>query len=359
MLLSGCAKESNKEREEYIRVYKTADCCVPLERDWVSVEGGSVTYYIKSNVPFNAKWQNGGAAWMQADEPKSLGENTYSIRLTAEPVSARKEDLDASTGIYSKRSGVLMLNSPGRFLGKYLVVDQGFDNRVISDFSWLYGTEDPNSSARDIPYFRWTPAQKGRGFHTADTIRVFSKAGYVRLGDENAGKTEFISPRVSAAFPDDSLLVVSFKAKVKSGEDIPDYTGGTEPILPMSLHLPGKRDAAAKPKLSVEVLGGGVIRDFESDGGTVITFDDIPTYDRESAGFPDNMFDGGEYIVFISGTESNMISVNTSIRLVAEGASIFLDDLCIYHASPTLDEDLFKTGKTSGKDKIIGGNSHE
>ena len=44
-------KNPNAERSDFIRVYENRDSDLPLDRTWVSVKGGTYTYYIISAPP--------------------------------------------------------------------------------------------------------------------------------------------------------------------------------------------------------------------------------------------------------------------------------------------------------------------
>lgn len=371
LLFVSCKRtDPNAERGEYIRVYDSAASEVPLDRAWVSVNGGTVTYYVRSNVPFSAKWQSSDDTWASIGQPKDLGGGLWSIDLTAKPVWTRTlRTVDGvPTGTYTRRYGVLMLTCQEKFLGKYFVVEQGFENRIACDFSWLHGSLEPNATYNDMPMSRWTVAQLNRGF-TSTIIDgepeawVFSKEGYLKLGNDHGAGADLITPR-TADFQYDTLLVVSFKAVAQSGAVLPDFNGGTEPIVPMRKIAPRSDAPAEGNLLKVEVTGGGCIRDAVGERGTSISFQ-LPSYDSSSPSFPADMFSSGAFLVFIEGTQSNPITVNTAIRFVAgemKGSDdgvcnrVFLDDVFVYRIDQLLDEDLFGlNGGKSGKDIICGG----
>lgn len=365
------------ERTDYIRVYSTADSDIPLDRVWASVKGGTTTYYIRSNVDFSAQWQSEDMSWARIASPQKLGEGLWSIDVTIQPVRERSyahAEGAPATGLYTKRYGVLMLTCPSQNLGKYLVIEQGLESRIACNFSWLYGSEDPNATYDEVPMSRWTTAQQNQGFSSTlidgeTDAWVFSKEGYVKLGNDHGAGADLITPRTSN-FQFDTLLVVSFKAVVQNGDVLPDFTGGTEPIVPMSriARLSEEGTVADNNTLTIEVTGGGCIRDLVQTGGTSLSLE-LPTYDRESALFPSDMFSRGSFLVFIEGTESNPITVNTAIRFIAgsmkgsdEGSCnrVFLDDIFVYRQDLLLDEDLFiLNGKKSGKDIICGGTADD
>ncbi len=377
--LVSCGKtDRNAERNDYIRVYADPqDQETPLDRVWVSVKGGTYTYYIRSNVSFTAKWQSEEDSWAEIGEPKSLGDGLWSIDVTVQPVSTRrKRTVDGvPSGTYTRRYGVLMLTCPERFLGKYLVIEQGLETRIACDFSWMYGSVEPNATFGDVLMSHWTAAQKNLGYSSTliegeEEVWVYGKEGYIKLGNDRGAGADFITPH-NYDFQYDTLLVVSFKAVVQNGDILPDYTGGTEPIVPMS---PARAPRRAEGKtvddnsLTVEVSGGGYIRDFVGTGGTSLQLQ-LPTYDMESARYPYDIFDGASFLVFIEGTDSNPITVDTSIRIIAgdmkvSGGDIcnrvFLDDLFVYRQDLLLDEDMFiANGGKSGRDIISGGQSND
>lgn len=377
LCLLSCRKaDDNADRGDYIRIYESESSELPLDRTWVSVKGGNYTYFIRSSVPFSAKWESEEAGWASIDAPKKISDGLWSIVLKVQNVAGRSYAHTADKpvpGLYSKRYGVLMLSCPEQYLGKFLVVEQGLENRIACDFSWLYGSADPNASYNDLPMSRWTAAQQNQGFRSTlipgeEDAWVYSKEGYVKLGNDKGAGADLITPRTSD-FQFDTLLVVSFCAVAQSGDALPDYSGGTEPIVPMNLlgrHRAGD-DGKDNNSLSVEVSGGGYIRDLVKTGGTSISFP-LPYYDRSSDSFPGDMFKGGRYLVFIEGTDANPISVNTAIRFVAGGMKgsddgvcnrVFMDDIFVYRANQLLDEDLFVLNGGSGLDKISGGKADE
>lgn len=370
-------KDSNRERKEYIRVYASADSDEPLDRTWVSVEGGIHTYYIQSNVSFTADWQSEESSWASISNPKMIKEGLWSIDVSVKPIKERSSSLSGNAnpvGAYTRRYGVLILQSPERYLGKYLVIEQGLESRIACNFSWLYGSVNPNATYNDVLMADWTTAQKNQGYTSTliegeENVWVYSKEGYVKLGNDHGAGADFFTPH-TAAFQNDTLLVLSFKAVVQNGDVLPDYMGGTEPIVPMqrTAQKVQTADITDNNSLTVEVTGGGLIRDFVSTGGKSITFE-LPTYNKESESFPADMFDGGSFLVFIEGTEENPITVNTTIRFIAgsmkgsdEGPCnrVFLDDVFVYRQDLLLDEDLFLlNGGKSGADKIRGGKVNE
>ncbi len=373
--LISCGKENrNAERSDYIRVYADArNTDTQLDTSCVSVKGGTYTYYIRSNVSFTAKWQSEDNTWASISDPKSLGDGLWSIDVTVQPVSSRRYRTvnGVPTGLYTRRYGVLMLTCEEQFLGKYLVIQQGLDPRITCDFSWMYGSLEPNATFGDVLMNHWTAAQKNLGYTSTliegeEDAWVYGKEGYIKLGNDRGAGADFITPHTSD-FQYDTLLVVSFKAVVQNGDILPDYTGGTEPIVPMS--RPQKRSNPADLNIfTVEVTGGGYIRDFVNIRGTSVQMP-IPTYDMDSPNYPYDIFEGHSFLVFIEGTDSNPITVDTAIRFIAgdmKGSDdgrcsrVFLDDIFVYRQDLLLDEDLFlANGSRSGRDIICGGPADE
>ena len=365
------AMQSGPERAEYIRVYDSADSELPIDSTWVSVKGGTLTYYIRSNVAFDAKWQNEGKVWARIQQPKKLSDDLWSISLTADPISERVYSSTSTEGLYTYRYGVLMLTATSMQLGKYFVVEQGYVNRVACDFSWLFGSADPNAAYNDVVMDRWTVAQQSQGFTSTpipgqEHAWVFSKEGYIRLGNDKGYGADLMTPH-TAAFQEDSLLILSFRAVSQNGANLPDFTGGTEPIVPMKALQATKAGEGSEEvddnHLRVEISGGGFIRDKIDEKGTSLDFA-LSTYNRESPGFPADMFKDGRYMVFLAGTQNNPINVNTTIRFVAGNLSetaaqtnnrVFIDDIFIYRLDPKKSEDPFLLyGSRSGKDKLMG-----
>lgn len=374
--ISACRKvDPNSERSDFIRVYASRAADVPLDRTCVSVKGGTYTYYIHSSVPFTAQWQSEDPSWAGIGQLKPLEDGWWSLDVTVQPVKTRAaSDNTEPLGLYARRYGMLMLQCPEQFLGKYLVVEQGLQSRISCNFSWLYGSANPNATYNDVLMSNWTASQLNQGFSSTkiageEEVWVYSKEGYVKLGNDHGAGADFITPHTSA-FQNDTLLVVSFKAVVQNGDVLPDYTGGTEPIVPMQPVRQRVKSTAQvdNNSFTVEVVGGGFIRDLVKTGGTSLTFE-LPTYNSESPSFPADMFDGGSYLVFIEGTPASPITVNTAIRFIAgamkgsgEGpcSRVFLDDVFVYRQDLLLDEDLFQlNGGKSGADLISGGKRNE
>ena len=357
-----CGKhDPNAVRSDIIEVFDSPDCKKALERDWISVQGGTKTYYVRSERAFEAKWQDSGDRWGRVGAPVRVRAGLWKVDVSADPISGRTPVTGES--LYQKRYGVVLFTVASRHLGNYFKVEQGMDCRLNCDFSWLGGSAEPNAVFKDLPIARWTVAQKNYGFTSTvlpgqEQAWVFSKEGYVKLGSDERIGADFITPRLPELM-NDTLLVVSFKATVQYGDVLPDFSGGTEPVLPLRVH---KQHTASEGTdlntLTVRVSGGGQLRDAVPS----VTFQDIRPYDPASAAYPMDIFDGKNYLVFIEGTENNPITVNTLIHFEAgdqSGAAmeacnrIFIDDLCIYRVSSLLDEDIFLLNGGSGKDIVL------
>ena len=366
--VSSCKKDDGGAvRSDEIYVYETRDDAeaLPLERSWISVQGETKTYYVRSSRSFDIKWQDSGDGWGSVGTPEKLDGDWWKITVTAEPLSSRT--LLQGEGLYKRRYGVVMLTSSSYYLGTYLKVEQGMDQRLGSNFSWLSGSAAPNTTYKDLLMSRWTLAQQNMGYTSTvlpgqEDAWVYSKEGYVKIGSDKAIGADLITPRVSE-FLNDTLLVVTFRAVVQSGELDPDFGGNTEPIVPMRrVRTKAGNGTVDLNRLTLRITGGGQFRD--NGGVSSITFEDIPTYDQESPDYPSDIFsgEGTRYIAFIEGTEQNPVTVNTQIHFEAGDQSgqpmercnrIFLDDLYIYRFSDLFDEDIFPLNGRSGKDAVL------
>jgi len=405
---SSCNKDDkNADRNEYIKVYMSSDSEYSVEEAWLPCAGGSTTIYVRSNVSFEVKWQDGKIpAWASVSKPQSLGGDLYSVKIEYTPLSQRQPDVIAR-GLYERRDGVLMLTNSGLYLGRYFVLHQGLTKRMGTDFSWLSdGYDIPNKTIGETLYEDWTSSQKAYGYSSTcfegqNSAWCYSKKGYVRLGNEEGMGADFLMP-TSSSFANDSLLVLSFAAVAQVGASTGDFTGntddvitpedepvgpgeggGTEPITPMSAPSgrgprtdnSSDRDAS---KLKVEVIGGGFIR--TAGGGKPTSIElEVGYYNPSSPKFPSDIFDSQRYLIFIEGDKTNPLTNGTFVRFEigdVTGKSkvpnrIFLDDLYIYRMlmnykknewSPRMDmdEDLYQLNHcVSGRDSVLGGARNE
>lgn len=337
MCVSCDDSDANQDRKEYIDVYSEPDGEESATVFPVGVQGGTATFYIRSNVEFTAKWQdNLTSPWIKIKNLEEIEPGLSKIELEVSKLS--------SIAYYTRRSGTLMLSAPELNYGKFITLNQGFTARVSCNFSWLkYGSADPRKDDGTL-IGAWSQSQKDYGYTSTvipgqDDAWCYGKNGFIMLGNKEGYGADFISP-YTGDLRSDSLLVVTFKAVA--------YTS-----------LDGVKD---NNRLSFEVLDGGVIRDFAEEGGTRMEFE-VPYYNMADENFPASMWDcGSEYMVFIASTPSNPISGDTRIRLTAGSLSstpesvcnrIFIDNIYIRRFTPD-DEDLFEANGGSGKDIILG-----
>ena len=248
-----------------------------------------------------------------------------------------------SSAYYTLRSGTLTLSSPENYYGTYITVDQGMTARLSNNFSWLkYGSSDPRKMDGTL-ISQWSSTLQAYGYKSTvidgeENAYCYGKNGYIMLGDGDGHGADFITPYVES-FRSDSLLVLSFRAVA--------YTS-----------LYGIRDA---DKLSLQVQGGGVICGKGSSQTTEISFD-VPYYDLEDETFPDSMWQGTSYLVFIQSTDASPLTSDTQMRFLAgslsKGATsnrLFIDNIYIY--APSGDEEFqlyFDENSGSGPDVILG-----
>jgi hypothetical protein len=112
----------------------------------------------------------------------------------------------------------------------------------------------------------------------------------------------------------------------------------------------------------VDVVGGGVIRDFVQEGKTSMTFqtEDIITnaVTQEGLWKPESNF-----IVFIASTETNPVGVNTCLKITSgassssAGSRLFIDDYYVTKLVDGKDVDYYQLNQGSGKDRILASNN--
>ena len=337
-----CEEHSNSERNESIEVY--VDPSDPEPGDFVSVDakGGVLKLYVKSNVDFTASWEDEDKSpWVSVVDYSAVDpQSGYRI------VTLKVKPRSTKSCYYTRRTGMLILSPLDGSLNynKYIPVHQGYTARVSCDFSLLkYGKTDPRFSDNETPIENWTDAQKKCGFLSTviageEKSHCYGKNGYLKMGDDKGHGADLISP-FSSDLRYDSLLMVSFRAVAFT-----DY-------------FTGKKDAN---KITVEVLGGGVIADFAEEELTTIELE-APYYDVRSDEFPENMWDHSDFLVFVVGTKQNPITVNTQVRITCGSLSstaagnnrIYLDNF--YIRRYTEDEvSYFEENGGSGADRILG-----
>ena len=107
----------------------------------------------------------------------------------------------------------------------------------------------------------------------------------------------------------------------------------------------------------VEVLGGGVIKDFLKERKTSMTLEttDIKVSSITQKGLwaPQTNF-----IIFIESTQESPVGVNTRLKITS-GASgsgnarLYVDDFCVMKLVDDQDSDYFTMNQGSGQDRIL------
>ena len=332
-----CEQHQNSERSESIEVYVNLDDEEPVDEASVLVVGGLHQLYVKSNVAFTASWEDGDTTpWATvvetADGPKGFKVITLDVKRRNK------------TPYYTRRTGTLVLaaNNEGLNYNKYVKIHQGSTARVSSDFSWSkYGSSDPRLDD-GVAIDNWTDALKNKGFRSTTIIgepvaHLYGKNGFIQLGDAAGHGADMYSPYTSD-LRYDSLLMVSFRAVAHT-----DY-------------LTGAKDGN---KFTVEVVGGGVIADFAEEGVTKLELE-AKNFDPNSEQFPNDMWDGTEFMVFVVGTEANPLTVNTAIRITSGSLDtpsttptrLYVDNFYIRRVLEN-EEPYFEENGGSGVDKIM------
>lgn len=345
--LTGCQeKDPNRVRDDFIAVYTSLDDLhnedvVPVESFFVPSTGGFTTVYVKSNVDFSVQWQNSSAEpWGKVVSCDKIEEQVFAIKLKTLPRSK-------TSAYYTKRTATLMLSAEDIDFGAYLTVYQGLIARQGSDFSWLqYGTDNPLAMDGTL-MDDWKEVDTDQGYLSTPIdgeshAYVFGKNGYLQLGDDMGHGADIITPFSAGDIRNDSLLVLTLRAVAFADAD-------------------GIKD---NNKMTVEVLGGGVIRDFADEGTTKIEFE-LPYYDVTSVeNDASSMWKDSELLIGIASTKKNPITADTRIRITAgelgpgDNNRIFIDNVylrriyCQY--GKPIEEDLYTLNGGSGADKILG-----
>ncbi len=337
-LLWGCEKEDGETlRPEQISVYLSKDASTPVTSLSVPCTGGDFELYVKSNVEFSAFWQDSKTTpWISIKEITTDDQEWKTIRLNVQAIS--------KSCYYTRRSGVLTLNLPQQYYGSFITIHQGLTARLSCDFSYLkYGSTDPFKTIGETNISKWTGSSlvwESTLFDGAETAACTGKYGWLYIGDERGTKADFITPYAND-IQKDSLLMVSFRAVGYTAED-------------------GTPDAA---KLRIDVLGGGVIQDYASEGRTYMELD-LKNFSVEN---PDSvsvkMWDvqNCAYNIFIISTKDKPLSDQTRIKFTTPSGNgqanrVALDNIYIrrYNLSEKVqDEDMFSANGGSGLDKII------
>ena len=243
--ITSCETHSNSDRNESIKVYADPIAKEPIDAGIVGVKGGLAKLYVDANIDFVATWEDDAATpWAKVVDYSSTDPQT-GLRV----ITLKANRRSTTSSYYTRRTGMLILAASDGELNynRIIPIHQGSTARVSNDFATLkYGKTDPRFTDGETPIDNWTTAQKNLGF-TSTTIEgeevahCYGKNGYLKLGDDKGHGADLISPYTNT-LRSDSLLMVSFRAVAFT-----DY-------------MTGARD---DNKITVEVLGGGVIRDLE------------------------------------------------------------------------------------------------
>ena len=303
--ITSCETHSNSDRNESIKVYADPIAKEPIDAGIVGVKGGLAKLYVDANIDFVATWEDDAATpWAKVVDYSSTDPQT-GLRV----ITLKANRRSTTSSYYTRRTGMLILAA----------------------------------SDGETPIDNWTTAQKNLGF-TSTTIEgeevahCYGKNGYLKLGDDKGHGADLISPYTNT-LRSDSLLMVSFRAVAFT-----DY-------------MTGARD---DNKITVEVLGGGVIRDFAQSEKTTIDLE-AGYYDISSEEFPEDMWEGHDFLVFVAGTKANPITANTRVRIIcgsltqtsANNNRIYLDNFYIRRLQE-VEEDYFAENNGSGRDIILG-----
>ncbi|MCH3939976.1 MAG: hypothetical protein LKK16_03050 [Bacteroidales bacterium] len=335
---TSCDSDDRNEERDLIRVYSDANVSEPLDVFYVSVAGGDVKIYVKSDIDFEPIWEDSySRPWIKVvDCSRVSGSNELKVlTLAVQPRST-------STSYYTRREGMLILSATDGDLNynRIVPIRQGSVSRTGSNFSFLkYGSDDPRITGEEMSIDSWTVAQKNYGF-TSTAIDgeyktcCYGKNGYVRIGDEYGHSADIVSPLV-ADIRRDSLLMVTFNAVAYT-----DYATGQKDMN----------------KILVSIMGGGVLRDDDGSMKTSIELE-APYYDFQDPNFPSSMWKGTHFLVFFESIPTNPISASTRISIsVADAASsnrVFIDNFYVYRLDEK-EEDYFTENNGSGADIIFG-----
>lgn len=340
-----CEQHTNSERSESIEVYVDLDEREPVDVASVRVVGGLHQLYVKANVAFTASWEDGETSPWATIVGEPTVDPATGLKVITLDVKRRNP-----TPYYTRRTGTLILqaNNEGLNFNKYVQVHQGSTARVSSDFSWLkLGSSDPRLDD-GVSIDNWVKALTDRGYLSTKIVgqevtHLYGKNGYIQLGNAEGYGADMISPFTSN-LRYDSLLMVSFRAVAHT-----DYKTG----------------AKDGNKFTVEVVGGGVIADFAEEGKTSIELE-AKNFDPNSEGFPNDMWDGTEFMVFVLGTEDNPLTVNTTIRIKSGSLEepttvpnrLYVDNFYIRRVTEG-EEPYFEENGGSGVDKIMAAEEEE
>lgn len=327
-----CVKDDpNAPREEVIEVHALADCSdEPLTAFCVDVLEGSSQLYVKTSVKdFKVLWQDAAPApWLKVAACEATdAQDVWKVTLQYE---TRSEDV-----LYSRRSGTLLVTKAEDNLGLFFPVHQGAIERTFDDFSaFKFGSWSVDDTQEETGIEDWTDGLLNKGFASeavapATEPVCLAKNGYLKLGDAEGRKGALLTP-VNGLHRYDSLLMVTFKAASYPGDD---------------------------KSFTVEVTGGGVIKDFLKEGKTSMTLEttdiNVSSITQKGLWAPQTNF-----IVFIESTDANPVGVNTRLKITS-GASgsgnarLYIDDFCVMKLVDGQDIDYFTMNQGSGQDRIL------
>ena len=338
-LAASCNKvDPNAERSEYIRVYDSlADTAEAKTTFAINVCKDTTTFYVRTNVDpakISVEWQDATTSpWAKVVGVEQAGDDLLEVSLAA---TAR-----AAYGYYTRRSGTLMIYAPELHLGTYLTVHQGCTARFANDFSTLkYGSSNPLDNDLETAWSSWTTSLKESllttPFGDGTVSYVYGGNGYARLGDDR-GHGGSLTTKYVNELRLDSLLMVSFRAVA--------YNDGT------------MKD---NNRLKVEILGGGVFRDFEDSEVKTMELE-VPYLNPASKNFPDDMWNDAEYLLFVRSSDLNPVTGSTQIRLTSgsltetgDNSRIYVTRMYIRRLVEDVDIDYFALNGGSGIDRILG-----
>lgn len=342
IFLLSCRKEDpNRKRPQFIEVYTSMEDLenpqkTPVSSIGIDVRGGENTIFVKSNVEFNVAWQDAlFTPWARVTGCETVSSNPFVTKLTFE---ASRLDTRAC---YGRRTGTLLLSCPSVNYAVYIRVSQGLSTRLFCDFSNLvYGYPDPLNEIGERAFDEWSATVRDTYKFTSEPSVsagkscLYGKSGFVKLGD-GMGHGAEITTWQEDNFEGDSLLMVSFNAVA--------YTDAE-----------GKKDSG---KFSLEVIGGGVIRDNLNSTSINLT---ASGYDANGPGYPNSIWNESGFLVFITGTKDNPVTKDTKIRIASgsltnegENSRLFLDNLAIRPVNLDMNEDYFSLNGGSGRDRIL------
>lgn len=333
--------DPNAERDEYLKVYNSLDEDAEADiRFSVGVRKGEYPLYLKTNVELDRlsfEWQDEGTSpWASVSDVSEVEKGCYCITLK---VKAR-----SPYAYYTRRSGMLIITCPEQDLGTFITVTQGCIARFSNNCeNFKYGVSNPYFPELEKNYSAWSTTQKNyfltENFAGGKDSYIYAGNGYLKLGDDK-GHGGCITTPYTDALRADSLLMVSFRAVAYA-------------------------DANANEKdnnrIKVDILGGGVFRDNPEEESRSMELE-VPHLDYTSEEFPDNMWDGAEFTLFVQSSARYPITADTQIRITSGSLSeqsavnsrVYVKNVYIRRLDEEYDEDYFAENGGSGVDRILG-----